>query len=268
MMPMPTARLGDIELYYEQHGNGTPLLLVGGLSGVGAVWKPNIPGFSAHYRVILHDQRGTGQSSRPRMQYSVEQMASDLLHLIDYLGIDKAHLLGHSGGAAIAQTLSITYPERLLSLVLYSGWTKADPYLRRALEIRGTLLSAAGATAFLRSGPVFFYPPDWVNRNIESLQTREEAATTGIGDPHIVASRIDAFLAFDRTADLHRVRTPTLVICARDDILTPPYFSDDLARLIPGSEIVKLDYGGHFASESNQGAFEAAVLTFLAHHTQ
>jgi aminoacrylate hydrolase len=267
MTLMPTARLGDIELYYEQHGNGTPLLLVSGLVGVGAIWKPNIPRFSVHYRVILHDQRGTGQSSRPRMQYSVEQMADDLLHLMNYLDIEKAHLVGHSGGAAIAQTLAVTHPERLRSLILYSGWTRADPYLRRALEIRGTLLSAAGAAAYLRSGPVFFYPPDWVNRNIDLLQTREEAATGAVGDAHIVASRIDAFLAFDRTADLHRVRTPTLVICARDDILTPHYFSDDLTRLIPGSEIVKLDYGGHFASETNQEAFEAAVLTFLARHS-
>jgi aminoacrylate hydrolase len=265
---MPTARLGDIELYYEQHGSGTPLLLVSGLTGVGAVWKPNIPGFSARYRVILHDQRGTGQSSRAQTQYSVEQMAGDLLHLMDYLAIDKAHLLGHSGGAAIGQTLAATHPERLRSLILYSGWTKADPYLRRALEMRGTLLSAAGAAAFLRSGPVFFYPPDWVNRNIELLQKREEAGAAGVGDPHIVASRLEAFLAFDRTADLHRVRTPTLVICAHDDILTPQYFSDDLARLIPGSEIVKLDHGGHFASEANRAAFDAAVLTFLAQHSR
>jgi aminoacrylate hydrolase len=265
---MPTARLGNTELYYEEHGNGTPLLLVSGLGGVCTAWKPNIAVFSKHYRVILHDQRGTGQSSRPQMQYSVEQMADDLLHLINHLGIDKAHFLGHSGGAAIGQTFALTHPERLHSLILYSGWTKADSYLRRVLEIRGTLLSAAGAAAFLRSGPVFFYPPDWVNRNIELLQTREEAAAAGVGDASIVASRSDALLAFDRTADLHNVRTPTLVICARDDILTPHYFSDDLARLIPGSEFVRLNYGGHFASEANQGAFEAAVLAFLARHGQ
>ena len=263
---MPTARLGDIELYYEQHGNGAPMLLVSGLVGVGAIWKPNIPGLSARYRVTLHDQRGTGRSSRPLIQYSVEQMADDLLRLMDRLGIEKTHLLGHSGGAAIAQTLAITHPERLCSVTLYSGWTKADPYLRRTLEMRGTLLSAAGAAAFLRSGPVFFYPPDWVNRNIELLETREEAAAAGIGDANIVASRIDAFLAFDRTADLPGVATPVLVICARDDILTPHYFSDDLARLIPGAEIVKLDYGGHFASETNHEAFEAAVLKFQAQH--
>lgn len=265
---MPTAKLGDVEIYYEQHGEGTPLLLVSGLGGVGAIWKPNVPGFSARYRVIVHDQRGAGQSTRQQIQYSIEQMADDLLHLMNHLGVEKAHFVGHSGGAAIGQTFALAHAERLHSLVLYSGWTKADPYLRRALEIRATLLSAAGAAAFVRSGPVFFYPPDWVNRNIGLLQTREKAAAAEVGDVSIVASRVDAFLAFDRTADLHRIRTPTLAICARDDILTPQYFSDDLARLIPGCESVRLDYGGHFASEANHEAFEAAVLAFLARHSQ
>jgi aminoacrylate hydrolase len=261
-----TATLGKIELYFEQHGEGTPLLLVSGLAGVGAIWRPNLRAFSRHYQVIVHDHRGTGRSSRPQMRYSVEQMADDLLHLMDHLGLDKAHLLGHSGGAAIGQTLAVTHPERLRSLILYSGWTRADAYLRRALEIRSTLLAAAGAAAYVRSGPVFFYPPDWVNRNAELLEQRETDAAAAVGDARVVASRIDAFIAFDRTSDLGRIPTPTLVICARDDIFTPQYFSDELARLIPGAEPVKLDYGGHFASEANPEAFEAAVLAFLSRH--
>lgn len=153
-------------------------------------------------------------------------------------------------------------------MILYSGWTKADSYLRRALEIRGTLLAAAGPTAYVRSGPVFFYPPDWVNRNVERLEQRETSAVAAVGDAGVVASRIDAFVAFDRVSDLGRIRTPTLVICARDDIFTPPYFSDELARLIPGSETIKLDYGGHLASEANPAVFDAAVLAFLSRQTQ
>lgn len=260
---MPTARLGGIELYFEEHGQGTPVLLVSGLSGVGATWQCNIPGFSAHHRVIVHDQRGTGRSSRPRGPYSVEQLADDLSALMDHLGIDSAHFVGHSGGAAIGQSFALAHPGRLRSLTLYSGWTKADSYLQRVLEIRGTLLSSAGPEAFLRSGPVFFYPPDWVNRNIGSLQAREESAVADTWDAEIVMSRIDAFLNFDLASDLHGIRIPTLVICARDDILAPPYFSDELARMIPDAESVRLDYGGHFSSEANREGFEKAVLSFL-----
>lgn len=86
---MPTARLGEIELHYEQYGNGAPLLLVSGLAGVGAIWNPNLRSFSAHYQVVLHDHRGTGRSSKPQMRYSVEQMADDLLRLMDYLRLKQ-----------------------------------------------------------------------------------------------------------------------------------------------------------------------------------
>lgn len=122
----------------------------------------------------------------------------------------------------------------------------------------------AGAAAFVRSGPVFFYPPEWVNRNIDLLEQRETDAAAALGDARVVSSRIDAFIAFDRTSDLGKIRTPTLVICARDDIFTPQYFSDALARLIPGSEIIKLDHGGHFASEANPEAFDESVMAFLS----
>lgn len=82
----------------------------------------------------------------------------------------------------------------------------------------------------------------------------------------MVSSRIDAFVAFDRTSDLGKIPVPTLVVCARDDMFTPQYFSDELARLIPDSETITLGYGGHVASEANPKEFEAAVLTFLSRH--
>ena len=83
----------------------------------------------------------------------------------------------------------------------------------------------------------------------------------------IAASRIDAILEFDRTADLERITTPTMVLCAKDDILTPLYFSQDLARMIPGAQLVELERGGHCASETNTSDFDKAVLGFIGRHS-
>src|SRR5580704_18208184 len=133
---MPTIALRDAEIYYESHGAGTPVLLVPGLGGVGSYWSPNIPAFSQRHQVIVHDHRGTGSSSRTRMRYSVDQMTDDLVGLMDHLKIEKAHLVGHSTGGAIGQTLAATHPQRLMSLVIYASWTKADPFFRRIFEAR------------------------------------------------------------------------------------------------------------------------------------
>jgi aminoacrylate hydrolase len=263
---MPKANLGDVEIYYESHGEGQPVLLVPGLGGVGAYWAPNLPAFSSRYRAIVHDHRGTGQSTHSTIAYSVDQMTEDLVRLMDHLKIERAHLVGHSTGGAIGQTLAATRPERLASLVIYASWTKADPFFRRVFEARRTLLTAAGAAAYVRATPVFLYPDWWVNANERLLEERERASIPAFPPAAIAASRIDAIVAFDRTADLGRIRTPTLVLCARDDILTPPYFSQELAQLIPGARLHLLEKGGHCASETVREAFEKVVLDFLGEH--
>ncbi len=264
---MPKADLGDLQLYYEVHGEGPPVLLVSGLGGAAAYWLPNLPAFAAKHRVIIHDHRGTGQSTRSTIRYSVDQMTDDLVRLMDHLKIDRAHLVGHSTGGAIGQTLAVTRPERLASLVIYSSWTRADPFFKRSFEARRTLLTTAGAAAYVRSTAVFLYPDWWINRNTALLEEREKVTIPNFPAAEIVASRIDAIVAFDRTADLPRIKAPTLVICAKDDFLTPPYFSEELARSIPGAELHLLDRGGHCASESAPEAFNAAVLGFLQRHS-
>jgi aminoacrylate hydrolase len=260
---MPKANLGDVEIYYESHGSGDPVLLVPGLGGVGSYWNPNIPAFSARYRTIVHDHRGTGQSSASKIKYSVDQMTHDLLRLMDHLQLERVHLVGHSTGGAIGQTMAATRPERLASLVLYATWTKADPFFRRVFEARRTLLTASGAAAYARSTPVFLYPDWWINQNLALLEERERLSIPNFPAAEIVASRIDAIVAFDRTADLPRIGTRTLVLCARDDILTPPYFSEELARRIPGAQLKVLGKGGHCASETARDDFNEAVLDFL-----
>src|ERR1043165_6475453 len=114
-MPHLTLSDGD-QLYFETHGNGPPLVLVSGLGGVMVFWQPHLLEFAKHYRVILHDHRGTGQSSRARIDYSVDQMADDLLQLLDHLGVKTVDLIGHSTGGAVGQTIALDHPAPLRRL--------------------------------------------------------------------------------------------------------------------------------------------------------
>src|SRR5690242_8876196 len=261
---MPKANIGDAEIYYESHGSGEPLLLVSGLGGVAAYWKPNLPALAAKYRVIVHDHRGIGQSSRSMIKYSVDQMTDDVLRLMDQLKIERAHLVGHSTGGAIGQTLAIKEPQRLKSMVLFSTWTKSDPFFRRIFEARKTLLLKGGSEAYSRAASFFLYPDWWVNAHESLLAERERAGLAAFPPAEIVASRIDAIVAFDCTAELARIKTPTLVLVAKDDFLTPPYFSQELAKRIPGAKLQLLEKGGHCSSETALEEFNRAVLDFLA----
>jgi aminoacrylate hydrolase len=260
---MPKAKLRDCEIYYEEHGRGTPLLLVAGLGGTGNYWEPQLPEFSKHFKVIVHDHRGTGQSTRSDIAYSVEQMTADLLGLMDHLRIQRAHLLGHSTGGAIGQRLAIFHSQRLLSLVIYASWTKCDPFMRRIMETRKTLLQAAGAIAYIRATPIFLFPDWWINENAAALQSAEDRLLPDFPPVSIAASRCDAVINFDCESRLHEIRTPTLVFCAEDDFLTPSYFSRSLEQAIPSAELRTIERGGHACSQTVPNKFNDAVLPFL-----
>ena len=260
---MPRIAINDFELYYETQGRGTPVLLVAGLGGVGAYWRPQVPVFAQHFHVILHDHRGTGQSTHARIVYSVEQMTADLVQLMDALGIERAHLVGHSTGGAIGQVMAIEHPERLASVVICNSWTTADTFFIRALAMRKELLLKSGAAAYARATPLFLYPDWWINANSERLESEEPQAIASFPPAEVAASRIDGICAFDRRAELGQIKTPTLVLCARDDFLTPPYFSEELAVLIPEAQLVFLERGGHACSQTVPEAVNAMVLGYL-----
>jgi len=264
---MPRIAIGDCHLYYERHGGGFPVLLITGLGGFGGFWREQLPAFGRSFEVVTHDHRGIGQSDHTRGGYTVERMARDVLGLMDALGIARAHIVGHSTGGAIAQILAIENPERLGAVVISASWTKSDPYFRRMFALRKDILHRMGPEAYLQSATLFLYPPWWVSCNNERLRQQEAQNLAAMSAPEIIAQRIDAIVAFDRTAQLGRIRTPTLVVGAVDDIVTPSYFSEELARRIPGAELKLFPKGGHCFTQVLARDFNNAVLPFLAAHT-
>lgn len=263
---MSFVSIGDAEIYCEEHGSGEPVLLVAGLGGAGTYWQPNIRAFSERYHTIVHDHRGTGRSTHSMIDYSVQQMADDLVRLMDELNIEKAHLVGHSTGGAIGQIMALDYPDRLKSMVLYASWTKSDAFMKRVMAIRRSLLTNVDSKAYMHATPVFLYPDWWVNENEDLLIQREQAGANAMPPTQISVSRIDAILAFDRTADLHKITTPTQVLCAEDDFLTPLYYSKELAHAIPNSQLEILPGGGHACSEVDVEGFNTAVFKFIDTH--
>ncbi len=260
---MPTVSIGDAEIHYEEAGRGEPLMLVPGLSGQGAFWAPQVAAFKDDFRVIVHDHRGAGRSTHSKIRYSVEQMAADTLRLMDALGVEAAHLVGHSTGGAIGQVIALDHPRRLRSLVLSATWAGPDPYFRRLFEARKDVLLTRGIEAYLRASVLVLAPPEWVSRNDATIAEGHRAQAAAWPPAEIVASRIDAIVAFDRRKRLGDIRTPTLVVVAQDDMTTPKFYSDELAREIPGARYVVLDGGGHFVPQVLPAPYNRAVGDFL-----
>lgn len=231
---MPLVTLADIDVYYESHGSGPPLLLIGGMAQAVAEVQPLIAGLAEQCRVIAFDNRGAGRTSAPRGRYSVDQMAGDTIALMDHLGIERAHLLGISMGGRIALSLALGHPERVDRLVLVS--TSARVESRRVL-MKGLML--AGRLPGLRSA------------DAQPL--------------HAMLAQYNASIGYNCLDRLARISQPTLVVHGRDDPIVPLAEAEKMHRAIAGARMVLLD-GGHRITLDPGPCAEIcqAVLPFLA----
>ena len=123
---MPKAKIGEIQIYYEEYGQGTPLVMILGMGQDIATWDFQISEFSKYFRLIVFDNRDSGRSSRCSKTYTMEAMARDTIGLMDYLEIGRAHLLGTSMGGMIAQQIALMAPERVRRLIFASTTSWGD----------------------------------------------------------------------------------------------------------------------------------------------
>lgn len=261
---MPRIAVAGGEIQYEESGRGHPLIFVSGLSGLARYWQPQVPVFSRSYRVITYDQRGTGGSDKEQRNFSVDQMAAELIGLMDALEIERAHIVGQSTGGAIGQTVAIEHPQRVARMVIFSTWTHCDPWFRRLFEARRAMYGEAGSELHARFHPLWLYPPDYVNTHDTEIEEERKKAIAGAPPVEVSIGRINAILAFDRRADLARIKASTMILCADDDYITPSYHAKALGRAITGSKVVILNGGGHSVSKTRPEEFNRLALEFLA----
>jgi aminoacrylate hydrolase len=147
--------------------------------------------------------------------------------------------------------------------VLSATWAGPDAYFRRLFESRRQTLLDSGIEAYLRASALVQSTPWWVSQNDEFLTDLHRVTAAAAAPVEIIASRIDAILRHDRRLRLLEIRVPTLVIVAQDDMITPRFYSDELASRIPGAKLVVLETGGHYAPVIHSEPFNAAVGAFL-----
>ena len=266
---MARVNSGGVEIVYDvmnADGPGVPLFLPAGLNGMRqACMKQAIP-FSRERPVLVQDQRGTGESGKALGVYSVQNMAKDVIAIMDDAGIEKAHMVGTSTGGAIAQVLCLDYPDRVQTAAVRCSWMKCDHFFRRQFEMRKRILLAMGTEALMLLTSTTLNDPKWFTEYYDELLEREKGLLERAGPPQVDAERIDAIIAFDESQRLGQIKTPVTVIGAKNDAVCPPYYSEQLAVAIPGATLSLYEDGGHFFYLVHADRFNAEIRDFMTHH--
>ena len=263
---MPTADLGDLSLYYKEHGEGPPVLGIMGFALDQRYWATQISGVTASHRFITFDNRGVGRSTGESAT-SIDQMADDAIRLLDHLGIDKTVVYGVSMGGAIAQRLVIDYPDRVSALILALTFARPIEFMRRQHSFARFLLEQGGvrdltdATLIRMFTPQFFeVGGETIDRMVAAMFAEEEQGPATVD---VLLAQLDALDKHDALAELAHVTCPTLVIGAKMDMMVPGFASQEIATAIPGAELVMMETG-HGSGVEEMGAFNEAVTNFLA----
>ncbi len=274
---MPKLHVNDIDLYYELHGEGEPVVLLSGTGNSGEHWKYfQLPDLEKHFRVLIWDFRGTGQSDKPDAPYSTRMFAEDCFGLMKGVGIDLAHVLGHSMGGRVAQWLAIDHPEAVASLILSStGPGSAKGYnFERGLPF-GTCaqMLEQGFEKYMWNfhESQFMFPPEFVREHPEAVNRLRDANLKYPTPPRPYLRHMLARQEHETSHHLDKIQCPTLVICGSGDVHMSGTFSHvasckALVEGIKGAEFLTVDGCNHGYLWQKAEKANEIYIDFLKRH--
>lgn len=264
---MPFTQVEDVEIYYEVHGEGEPLLLIMGLANNLLSWHRTIPVLAKHYQVIAFDNRGVGRSGKPDIPYSIEMMANDARAVLDAVGVESTHIFGISMGGMIAQRFALSYPERVRSLILGCTTMGGSQHVKPAPEVIEVLLARGSETETpeeiaWKSVPIL-YSQAFIEKERE-LIAEDIAKRIEVPIPAYAYMRqLQATMGHNTYDELPTIQAPTLVIHGDEDALIVYDNGEIIASRIPQAQMVRLPGAGHIFWTEAPEATNQAILTFL-----
>ncbi len=259
-----------MRLAYTDEGPGPAVVLLHGFPLGRAMWKEQVAAIGSMYRVIAPDLRGHGDSPAPDGDYTIDEMADDVVELLDTLGLDVPVVVGGlSMGGYIALSLAERYPERIRALLLMDTRAAADSpeVAARREELAQAVLSAGNPSPVIDAMiPRLFSP--WISDNRPELVTplrrvmERNAARGVVGALRAMATRPD------RTPVLPGIRVPTLVLVGEEDVVTTPVEHQAMADAIPGARLEVVPRAGHLAPYENPPVANGVILRFLDEHQE
>jgi len=262
---MSLLHLGSGALHYKVSGHGAPLVLIGGLGMPLQGWAMQAQPLSRSFQLIRFDNRGCGATTLASASVSIQDMAADVVALLDHLQLKDAHVLGLSMGGFIALALAHMAPQRTRSLTLAHTGARLPVRTRRRLRLWQDMRQADVPPALLaREQLLWIFPENMLHNDamVEQL-TDGMAQAFGSQSAEGFGSQIAACEQFDLLAELPRITTPTLVIAAADDLSAPPSHVEQLNNLGNVLKFKIFSSAGHASHLVRAEEFNHEVSEFI-----
>jgi len=264
---MPKVKVDDIQIYYEVHGRGFPLIMIMGLGGNADWWDPRlIQALSKKFKLIIFDNRGAGRTDISEREYTIKIFAEDTAGMMDALGISKVHVSGISMGGMIAQELVLNHPKKVEKLILCSthcGGAKSFPASREVLEMLAADRSTVSQEEIARATIPLLFTEDFIQKNLDFIELSIRRILKAPISNVAFTRQLNAITEFDTYERLSQIKVPTLILHGEHDILIPPENGAILAKAVPHAKLVYFSNAAHALIEEMDKLIEPS-LNFLA----
>jgi pimeloyl-ACP methyl ester carboxylesterase len=263
---MPSTVVNGVDLYYECHGKGNPLMMIAGLASDSQSWQPIVEDLSLHHLVILPDNRGVGRTKPQEVETSIQQIADDCMALTAHLGLSSVTLLGHSMGGFVALDCAIRYPASVSKLIL-AGTSAFSSERNNALFHDWVLYRRSGMDLERWFRNVFY----WIfsKRLFENKETLDDAVRFAIKYPYpqgdiAFEKQVKAIKEFDCQEKLPSIKAETLIMCGKEDLLFPPEDSVKVLQGITRTSVFLVEDAAHSIHMENPKAFTKRISHFVS----
>jgi len=254
---------GTTQVNIEISGNeqGPVVLMAHSLGCNLSMWDPQLPLLEPDYKVVRLDMRGHGQSDVPPGPYTLEELADDVIAVMDNLNIDKAHWVGLSVGGMIGQSLLLRFPERFISATLSDTASTQPAAAKPIWNSRINAVQTDGLGSIVDATMERWFTPGFIEKggpSVDAVRTQLENTS----DEGYVAC-CHAIMNLNYIDQLGSINTPVSLIVGAQDIATPVAGSEAMHERLPNSQLTILDNASHIANVEQVDAFNAVLLPFL-----
>jgi pimeloyl-ACP methyl ester carboxylesterase len=260
---MPEFDFHGKTVYYETHGEGTPLLLLNGIMMSCASWREFIEPLSAQNTLILVDMLDQGKSSKMTGSYDHDVQLALVDALLDHLNLKSACIAGISYGSEIGLEYAIDHPERVERLMLFNATAATGPWLNDIGKAWN--LAAGNWEQYYYTAIPVIYSPQFYREHNDWMERRRETLRPVFGNPDFINAMIrltNSSSNYDVRDSLCRVSCPTLIVSCPQDYLTPAEEQRYLADHIRDSHYAVIENSGHASMYEQPLLFTALILGF------
>lgn len=261
---MPKVKTQSLEIYYEVHGKGSPLVLIAGFSADHSVWDNILDLLSPHYKIVVFDLRGAGQTEIPAGPYTIDQLADDVYNLCQNLSIPKAKFLGNSMGGYILQSLAYRYPSLVEAAIIENSTMKLSAHFQLYLEGRlEAMKHGSSKIALIKEMMSWAYSDQFLSKPGKI----DELIELGMNNPHPFTlkgyeGQFAALKNFNSTTWCQTIQTPALVIGSDQDLIFYESDMQSLARQIPHAQYYGFKNSGHIPHHEHPEKFIEVINDF------